>query len=123
MTDPVFTERELDIMSVLWLEGSGSVAEVREALGEPLAYTTVLKILQILEAKGAVRHRSEGRAYRYHPVVDAERAGGSALRRVREKIFGGSAERLLACLVADQDCSPEELAGMRQILDGSSGGS
>ena len=64
MDDPTFTERELDLMSVLWREGSGSVAEVRKALGDSVAYTTILKILQILEEKGAVRHESEGRAYR-----------------------------------------------------------
>ena len=49
LEDPVFTERELDIMSLLWSEGTGSVAEVRSALGDSVAYTTILKLLQILE--------------------------------------------------------------------------
>ncbi len=114
--NPTFTERELDIMSVLWREGSGSVAEVREALGDGSAYTTVLKFLQILEEKGAVGHEPEGRAYRYFPLVESEAAGGSALNRIREKIFGGSAELLLAQLVSDRDIPPEELARMRKIL-------
>ncbi len=117
MDDPTFTERELDIMSVLWREGSGSVAEVRKALGDSVAYTTVLKILQILEEKGAVRHEPEGRAYRYFPLVEAEAAGESALSRIRDKIFGGSAELLLARLVSDKDIPPEELARMRKILE------
>ncbi|NIM49353.1 MAG: BlaI/MecI/CopY family transcriptional regulator [Gemmatimonadales bacterium] len=117
MEDRTFTERELDIMSVLWREGSGSVAEVREALGESVAYTTVLKFLQILEEKGAVRHEAQGRAYRYFPLVEPEAAGGSALSRIREKIFGGSAELLLARLVSDHDIPPEELARMRKILE------
>ena len=116
MDDPTFTERELDIMSVLWREGSGSVAEVREAAGSSVAYTTILKILQILEEKGAVRHESEGRAYRYFPLVEQQTAGGSALSRILDKIFGGSAELLLAQLVSDQDIPSGELARMREIL-------
>lgn len=62
-----FTERELDIMSVLWKEGSGTVAEVKDELDDGAGYTTVLKMLQILEGKGMVRHKREGRAYRYSP--------------------------------------------------------
>jgi predicted transcriptional regulator len=117
MDQPVFTERELDIMSVLWREGSGSVAEVRSALGDTVAYTTILKLLQILEGKGAVSHEPEGRAYRYFPLVELEAAGGSALNRIRDKIFGGSAELLLARLVSDRDIPPEELGRMRKILE------
>lgn len=104
-------------MSVLWRAGSGSVAEVREALGDPVGYTTVLKLLQILEEKGAVRHESEGRAYRYFPLVAPEDAGESALTRILDKIFGGSAELLLTQLVADRRVSHEELARMRKLLE------
>jgi predicted transcriptional regulator len=114
--NPNFTDRELDIMSVLWRRGSGSVAEVRETLGEDVAYTTVLKILQILEEKGAVRHEPEGRAYRYFPLVAPQEAGGSALSRILEKIFGGSAELLLTQLVSDRNIPPRELARMRRLL-------
>lgn len=118
MPDDVhFTERELDIMSVLWRLGSGTVAEVREELGEELGYTSVLKMLQILEEKGSVRHESEGRAYRYFPVVEAAEAGGPALRRVVNKIFLGSAELVLARLVSDRTLSQEELDRMRALLD------
>jgi len=117
VTTSNFTDRELDIMSVLWRNGSGSVAEVRESLGEDVAYTTVLKILQILEEKGAVRHEAEGRAYRYFPLVAPQEAGGSALSRILEKIFGGSAELLLTQLVSDRDIPPRELARMRKLLE------
>jgi BlaI family penicillinase repressor len=115
--EAVFTSRELDIMSVLWRRGSGSVTEVRHALGDSVAYTTVLKILQILEEKGAIRHEAEGRAYRYFPLVQPAEAGGNALSRILEKIFGGSAELLLTQLVSGQDISPEELARMRKLLE------
>ena len=112
-----FTDRELDIMSVLWREGSGTVAEVRDALGDDAGYTTVLKMLQILEEKGAVRHEREGRAYRYHPLVESASAGGRALSRIVNKIFHGSAERLLATLVEDRDFTDEEIQRMRSVLD------
>jgi predicted transcriptional regulator len=104
-------------MSVLWQTGSGTVSEVRKSLGESVAYTTILKILQILEEKGAVRHEAEGRAYRYFPEVALEEAGTTALGKVLDKIFGGSAELLLARLVADRRIRPEELKRMRRLLE------
>ena len=116
MHDIYFTPRELDVMSVLWREGSGTVAEVREALGEELAYTSVLSALQLLEQKGSIRHEPEGRAYRYFPVVAPERAGKSALARIRDAIFQGSAERMFAQFVAAEDLSQAELERMRRLL-------
>jgi BlaI family penicillinase repressor len=112
-----FAPRELDVMSVLWRSGSATVAEVREALDEPLAYTSVLSALQTLEEKGFVRHEPEGRAYRYFPTVESDIAGSSAIARIREAIFQGSAERLLAQLVSDRDVPREELERMRRLLD------
>ncbi len=112
-----FTDRELDIMSVLWRAGSGTVAEVRDVLGDDVGYTTVLKMLQILESKHAVRYEKEGRAHRYFPLVESAVAGGSALRRVMNKIFHGSAELLLATLVENREFSDDEIARMRSILD------
>jgi predicted transcriptional regulator len=114
---PDFTERELDVMSVLWKAGSGTVSEVRESLADALGYTSVLKVLQILEEKGAVRHEEEGRAYRYFPEVAPEDAGRHALHRILEKIYHGSAELLLARLVSDSKLSAEQLARMRRMLD------
>jgi predicted transcriptional regulator len=115
--DVQFTDRELDLMSVLWSLGSGTVAEVREQLADEPGYTSVLKILQVLEAKGHVRHEEEGRAYRYFPTVAPEDAGRSALGRVVDKIFHGSAELTLARLVEERPISRGELERMRRILD------
>lgn len=112
-----FTERELDIMSVLWREGSGTVAEVREALADDLGYTSVLKMLQVLEEKGAIDHEVEGRAYRYRPLVQSEEAGSRALGRIVNKIFQGSAELTLARLVSDRPLSRDEIDRMRSMLD------
>lgn len=113
----VFTERELDVMSHLWAQGSGTVAEVRETLPDAPSYTGVLKLLQILEEKGMVRHEQEGRAYRYFPTVDQEDAGGHALRRVVDRIFQGSAELALARLVSEKAPGRDELERMRRLLD------
>lgn len=117
MTEIRFSERELDIMSVLWRLGSGTVAEVRAELPPGLGYTTVLKMLQIMEEKGYVRHEEEGRAYRYLPTVAAEAAGDSALKRIMSRIFDGSSELLLARLVEQQSPSAPELRRMRRMLE------
>jgi BlaI family transcriptional regulator, penicillinase repressor len=116
MSEIYFTPRELDVMSILWRSGSGTVAEVRDALDEELAYTSVLSALQTLEEKGYVRHESEGRAYRYYPTVEPERAGQSALARIREAIFQGSAETMFAQLVSDRGLERAELERMRRLL-------
>lgn len=111
-----FPPRELAVMGVLWKRGSANVNEVREELDEPLAYTSVLSALQTLEEKGCVRHENEGRAYRYFPTVNAERAGFSAIERIRESIFQGSTEKLFAQLVGDKGLSRAELERMRRLL-------
>lgn len=116
MSNIYFPPRELQVMSVLWRHGSASVSEVRDSLDEDLAYTSVLSALQTLEEKGYVRHEAEGRAYRYFPTIDAERAGGSAIARIRDAIFHGSAERMFAQLVSDRDVTREELVRMRRLL-------
>ena len=116
MTETFFTDRELDVMSILWKEGSATVTEVRDRLADELAYTSVLSALQTLEEKGYVRHEQEGRAYRYFPLVAPEQAGGSAIGRILEKIFHGSAELMLAQLVSDRNVPPAELKRMRKLL-------
>ena len=116
MKDIHFPPRELEVMSVLWRLGSATVTEVRDALPEKLAYTSVLSALQTLEEKGYVRHAAEGRAYRYFPLVEAERAGGSALARIRDAIFHGSAERMFAQMVSDRKLPRAELERMRRLL-------
>ena len=116
MAEPAFTQRELDIMSILWRRGSATVAEVREELSDELAYTSVLSALQTLEEKGYVDHEAVGRAYRYRPLVAADAAGGTALTRLLDKIFHGSAEQLLAQLVSEREIAPAELKRMRKLL-------
>lgn len=122
MDDVSFTDRELDIMAVLWDRGPSTVAEVRERLDDPLAYTTVLTVLRTLEAKGYVGHEEEGKAHRFRPLVARERAGQTALGQVLDKIFGGSRELLLANLVRERGIDAAELRRLRKVLDTRLGG-
>jgi BlaI family transcriptional regulator, penicillinase repressor len=114
--DIVLHERETDLMEVLWERGSATAAEVREALADDLAYNTVLTILRRLEQKGYVGHEEEGRAHRYHPLVEREQARGSALRRLLDGVFGGSPELLLTQLVADRKLDEPEIRRLRELL-------
>ncbi len=112
-----FTNRELDVMAVLWALDAATVAEVQEQIGDALAYTTVLTILRTLEDKGHVGHTQEGKAYRYHPLVERERAGASAVRHLVGKLFQGSPELLLTHLVSDRTLSKEDLENLRRLVD------
>lgn len=114
--DLYFPPRELEVMGILWRLGSATVSEVRDQLESDLAYTSVLSALQALEDKGHVRHEAEGRAYRYFPVVEADVAGRGALARIRESVFQGSAEKMLAHFVADESLSRAELERLRKLL-------
>jgi predicted transcriptional regulator len=114
--DVRFTARELDLMNVLWDRGPSTVSEVRKALEDDLAYTTVLTVLRVLEEKGHVAHDTVGRAHRYRALVARDEAATSALRRVKEHLFSGSPELLLTRLVEDQPLSDDELRRMRDLL-------
>ena len=86
-----FTDRELEVMNILWDQGSATVKEAREVIGEDTPYTSVLSIFQTLEQKG--------RAYRYRPLVAREEAGRRALDYVLRRLYKGSASALLDSLV------------------------
>ena len=112
-----FTDRELDVMAVLWNRGSATVTEVRERLPDDLAYTTVLSVLRTLEEKGHVGHREEGKAHRYFPLVERRVAGRSALARLIDTVFNGSPELLLTQLVSDRDLSEDQIKKLRRLMD------
>jgi len=116
------TNRELDVMAVLWKQGSATVSEVRDALDHDLAYTTVLTVLRALESKGHVRHEEEGRAFRYYPAVEPQEATDRTLRRLVDKVYHGSRELLIARLLSDDSVSEEELRSVRRMLDERLGG-
>ncbi|HEU4591649.1 MAG TPA: BlaI/MecI/CopY family transcriptional regulator [Steroidobacteraceae bacterium] len=110
------TDREADVMQVLWDQGPSVVNEVRDRLHDDLAYTTVLTILRTLEQKGYVRHEEEGRVHRYFAAVREQAARKSALQHLTGKLFKGSAELLFTHLVSDQKLSKDQIRRMRDML-------
>ena len=117
MKDLRLTQRELDIMSVLWDLGEATATKVRDRVDPDLAYTSISSMIRTLEMKGYVSHRrGEGKTHVYFPVIDPETAGESALGRVLDKIYGGSPIKLLAHLVDQHRLSDKELGRMRELL-------
>ena len=117
MADAVsLTRRELDVMSVLWRRGRATVAEVRDDLVDDLAYPTVQTMLRVLEAKGYVGHTVDGRAFRFHALVEQDEAADSALGRLIAKVYHGSRELLVSRLLADEDISADELRRIKKLL-------
>ena len=112
-----FTERELDIMAVLWEHGPSTVAEVRAKLNKAPSHNTVATILTILENKGRVAHAEDGRAFRFRALVGRDEAGRSAFTRLVDTVFAGSAESLIMHFVRDQRLTKAELERLRALLD------
>jgi len=101
---PNLTEGELRLMHVLWKQGAATVSDVVEALpaDPPVAYTTVLTLLRILEEKGYVRHTKQGRAFVYEPLVGSKEASSKAIRHLLSRFFGGSPEQLVMKLLEEE---------------------
>ena len=115
-TEIHLTDREADVMQVLWDHGPSVVNEVKDRLHDELAYTTVLTILRTLEQKGYVKHEEEGRVHRYIAAVKETAARKSALRHLTGKLFKGSSELLFTHLVSDQKLSRQQIERMRALL-------
>ena len=112
------TEAELRLMKMLWERGESAVSDLVAAIpeGETLAYTSVLTTVRILEQKGYVRHRQEGRAFLYSPCVEEHEASRSEIRHTMQRFFGNSRERLLISLLGDEEIDPEELHRLKQAI-------
>ena len=108
------SERELEILKALWELGSGSVREVHQHLcpNQELAFNTVQTLLRIMEDKGLVSHRSEGRTFIYTPRHSRERVA----RRFLNKVFDGSLDQLVLTLLQTEDASPDELKELEQLI-------
>jgi predicted transcriptional regulator len=112
------TEAELRLMKILWQRGESVVSDLVAAMpdGETLAYNSVLTTVRILEQKGYVDHRQEGRAFVYRPCVAEHEAGRSEVRHVLSRFFGNSRERLLLSLLGDEEISAEELRRLKEAI-------
>jgi len=112
------TDAELRLMEVLWKKGEASVSDVVEHVESPtpLAYSTVLTTLRILENKGYVKHRKEGRAFIYKPLVARENAQHKAITQLLRRFFRNSPELLMLSLIDNRKLGPEELKRLRQRI-------
>ncbi|WP_263382117.1 BlaI/MecI/CopY family transcriptional regulator [Granulicella arctica] len=112
------TEAELRLMKLLWQRGESGVGDLVAAMPDnaPLAYNSVLTTIRILEQKGYVTHRQEGRAFLYIPCVQEHEAGRSEVRHMLQRFFGNSRERLLLSLLGDDEITPEELARLKEAI-------
>lgn len=112
------TEAELRLMKILWRRGESAVTDLVEAMpsGELLAYNSVLTTIRILEQKGYVEHRQEGRAFIYRAVVAEHEASRSEVKHVLSRFFGNSREQLLLAMLDDGDISREELERLKAAI-------
>jgi predicted transcriptional regulator len=112
------TEAELRLMKILWQRGESLVGDLVAAMppNASLAYNSVLTTIRILEQKGYVRHRQEGRAYLYSPCVAEHEASQFVIRHTMQRFFGNSRERLLLSLLGDDEVTPEELLRLKEAI-------
>jgi predicted transcriptional regulator len=112
------TEAELRLMKILWRRGDSAVNDLVDAMpeGETIAYNSVLTTVRILEQKGYVEHRQQGRAFVYRPCVAENEANQSAVRNLVSRFFGNSREKLLLSLLGDEQISPDELERLKEAI-------
>ena len=117
------TPLELRIMQVLWSEGPSSVQSVQSQLGGDLAYTTVQTMLNVLQRKGHVSRTMVGRAFEYKAIQNRDRALGSAVRDLLNRMFDGSVEGLVMNLVRTKQIDAAKLAELAEKVAKVEGGS
>ncbi len=110
------TKLELQVMQVIWRQGTSTVGEVREALAQDLAYTTVQTMLNILERKGKLTRELQGRAFAYSAAVTEAHAVHHAVRDLVDRMFGGSSEELVMNLIRSKDIDAERIAKLSKKL-------
>lgn len=105
-------------MRILWRRGESAVTDLVAAMpdSEPLAYNSVLTTIRILEQKGYVEHRQEGRAFIYRPCIAEEEASRSEVKHLMSRFFGNSREALLLSLLGDEDISADELQRLKEAI-------
>jgi predicted transcriptional regulator len=116
------TEAELRLMKILWRRGESAVNDLVSAIphGEALAYNSVLTTIRILEQKGYVEHRQEGRAFIYRPLIAEHEASRTEVKHILSRFFGNSREQLLLSLLGERDISREELERLKAAINSAS---
>jgi predicted transcriptional regulator len=113
------TDAELAILRVLWERGPSTVRQVHEAQRQdpPTAYTTTLKLLQIMTEKGHVQRDERDRTHVYRPLATEEQTQRLLLQDLLDRAFGGSATKLVMQALSTRKASREDLAEIRRLLD------
>jgi predicted transcriptional regulator len=115
------TDRELEILKILWARGKASVREVQDDLNKsagPVAYSTVQTLLNIMEdKKGLVRHVVEGRTFIYIPKKSSDRTVRELTRRFVDRVFDGCLDRVMVALLDTRPPTPEEFDKLRDMID------
>ena len=118
------TDRELEALKVLWERGEATVRELADAMnggakqvgGDELAYTTVLSLLQVMEQKGLVGHRREGKAYVYVPRAERQSTVRRMARSFLDKVFDGAVDEYLVHALESKRLSAGELDQLEAML-------
>src|SRR5689334_3786722 len=118
MSTVKLSRREREIMDVLYALGDNAAAEdIRERLSDPPSYSAVRAMLAKLEAKGVIRHRTEGLRYVYSPVTSRTTAQKKAVSNLMNVFFSGSASQAVAALLKQESWSDEELETLRKEIE------
>jgi len=124
MSKHQLTNCELEVMDIVWRKGRVTVHEVVDTLERPLAYTTVMTTLKILdETRGVVRRMKEGRAYVYEPAVSREEISRSMAGDLTQRLFGGSVKSLLLSLIESDSMSRSDIKELKQVIESLENGS
>ncbi len=116
-TSETLTQRETQIMEVLWDRGEATADEIRKALPDDPHDSTVRTLLRVLKSKGYVTHRAQGKAYIYCPAVERAQVERRAVRSMLKRFFGGSPEALVLRLIEDEQLTPEQLDELRRASE------
>jgi BlaI family transcriptional regulator, penicillinase repressor len=111
------TDAELAILRVLWARGASTVRQVAEAMGRETSYTTVLKLMQIMTEKRLVRRDEAARTHVYEAAYTEDQTQRHMVGDLLDRVFDGSAAKLVLQALAARKASPEELAEIRKLLD------
>jgi BlaI family penicillinase repressor len=117
MRKTTLTPCEAEVMNVVWSQDSVTVQDVVTAIPRPLAYTTVMTTLKILEEKGYIaRGKKRGRAYTYDALVSCESASSTTASEMANRFFDGSVKSMVLSLIKDQQITAEDLAELRHAI-------
>jgi BlaI family penicillinase repressor len=111
------TGLELQIMQVIWRQGSSGVSAVREGLEQELAYTTVQTMLNILTRKGKLRRKLRGQAYEYSAIVTEAKASSHAVSDLVQRMFRGSSEALVMSLIKNRQIDAKKIAELTKRME------